>query len=306
MVQHRLPMTPLLADFIEKNQLQKGFADIAQEWFIPLADALSAHHKSAKRPFFVGVNGCQGSGKSTLTHFLCEYLREERQHQVINLSLDDFYLSRAARATLAEQVHPLLKTRGVPGTHDTTMIRTVLDQLATNSGDVRLCRFDKSTDDPVPPDAVPAIAAPFDIIIFEGWCWGVEAQALSALTNPVNSLERDEDPDMVWRTFVNQQLSEYYQPLYERMDFWVMLQAPGFDVVYQWRREQEHKLIASLAEQQNDKATTGVMTDQEIARFIAHYQRLTEHGLATLPDKCDRVFQLDQHRVITGVRGSNL
>ena len=38
------------------------------------------------------------------------------------LSLDDFYLGRRDRAALARDVHPLLATRGVPGTHDLALL----------------------------------------------------------------------------------------------------------------------------------------------------------------------------------------
>ena len=37
------------------------------------------------------------------------------------LSLDDLYLPKAERLRLARDVHPLLATRGVPGTHDVAL-----------------------------------------------------------------------------------------------------------------------------------------------------------------------------------------
>ncbi len=34
------------------------------------------------------------------------------------LSIDDYYLSKIERLRISQKVHPLLITRGVPGTHD--------------------------------------------------------------------------------------------------------------------------------------------------------------------------------------------
>ena len=62
----------------------------------------------------IGMNGAQGSGKSTLARFLQIYFQELHGLSVVILSLDDLYLTRADRIALAEEVHPLFKTRGVP------------------------------------------------------------------------------------------------------------------------------------------------------------------------------------------------
>ncbi|MEC7134601.1 MAG: kinase, partial [Pseudomonadota bacterium] len=56
----------------------------------------------------------------------------------------------------------------------------------------------------------------------------------------------------------------------------------------------EHKL-AQKALQESD----GVMSDEEVANFVQHYQRITEHALCHLPEKCDTVFYLDETRTIT-------
>ena len=76
-----------------------------------------------------------------------------------------------------------------------------------------------------------------------------------------------------------------------------MLKAPCFEDVYAWRLEQEQKLILSTAKANDDKS--GTMDEQQIQRFIQHYQRLTEHALITLPNTCDHVFELNSARAIT-------
>ena len=42
--------------------------------------------------------------------------------KVFKISIDDFYKTRKERIILSKKIHPLLKTRGVPGTHDIDMM----------------------------------------------------------------------------------------------------------------------------------------------------------------------------------------
>ncbi|MDO6712103.1 kinase [Aliiglaciecola sp. 2_MG-2023] len=293
----------LLEAFIEKHQLDANFGDVALTWFIPLAEKLKMHHDGAEGPIFVGINGCQGSGKSTLTELVLTYLVEIKQLRVINLSLDDFYFSKDYRQQLAQNIHPLLATRGVPGTHDTALLKQVLLSLKERKTGFAIPRFNKATDDPFPTEDWPIIEEPVDIILMEGWCWGVTAQTNEQLSVPVNTLESEEDSNSVWRTFVNQQLQTEYQNLYQLMDFWVMLKAPSFECVFDWRLQQEQKLIQKLATASNSEANSGIMSANEIKRFIQHYQRLTDQSLATLSETCDVVFELDKHRKIINVKG---
>lgn len=283
----------MLTAFIEKHKLNKGFEDTAQNWYTPLAEQIKMHHMSAGKPIIVAINGCQGSGKSTLTDYLKDYLENIHGLKIANLSLDDFYFSQIERESLAEKIHPLFKTRGVPGTHDIKLAMQIIKQLVADSGTIRLPRFDKSTDNPFPNDCWPEISTPVDIVIFEGWCVGAQHQITSMLQQPVNTLESEQDQSGVWRQYVNQQLKNVYEPLYSNIDFWIMLKAPSFENVYAWRLEQEQK----LAKQSKENAQ-GIMSEQQIASFIQYYQRLTEHMLNTLPSKSDVVFELDSQRQI--------
>lgn len=284
-----------ISTFLAAHQLPESYRDIAQKWFIPLADEILKHHEGAKKPFFVGVNGCQGSGKSTLCDFLVFYLSELKNKSVVSLSLDDFYLDKSSRNALAVKVHPLLATRGVPGTHDVQLAADTFERLR-GYGTVSIPRFNKAVDDPFPVVEWPVINSPPDIVLVEGWCWGVMPQTKQQLAKPVNALEHDEDPMGIWRSYVNKQLTEHYQALFDQMSFWVMLKAPSFEQVFNWRKEQEHKLAAKVG-----KGHSGIMNDLQIKRFIQHYQRLTEQSLLTLPARCNYVYHLDNTRQITHV-----
>lgn len=250
--------------------------------------------------FYLGVNGCQGSGKSTLSDFLGEYFKLAGKSVAI-VSLDDFYHTRAKRQQLAEEISPLLATRGVPGTHDTTLMATTLKALREPHNLIALPRFDKSQDNPVQETLWPQVSTPVDVVIMEGWCWGVSAQSQAQLANPVNELESSEDPDGIWRNWVNAQIQQHYESLYRLMDSWVMLKAPSFDNVYNWRLEQEQKLLQKLGNTHN----TRIMDESEIYNFIQFYQRLTQQCLEQLPQQCQVVFQLDSRRQITSCTGLN-
>jgi D-glycerate 3-kinase len=136
------------------------------------------------KPFLAGLCGAQGIGKSTLARQLVERL-ECLGLSVLLLGLDDLYLTRAERLALAVQIHPLLVTRGVPGTHDVALGCAIL-AAAGQSGTLALPRFDKAQDDRVPFENWPRITTPVDIVLFEGWCLGALPQPAEALAEAVN------------------------------------------------------------------------------------------------------------------------
>jgi len=236
------------------------------------------------RPIVVGLCGAQGSGKSTLAAALCA-----RLERAVTLSLDDLYLMRRDREALARDVHPLLRTRGVPGTHDIPLGLAVLDAIGAGEA-VALPRFDKARDDRAPVEAWPVAPADTRVVLFEGWCVGAKPEAEAALQSPVNRLEASEDASGRWRSFANAALAGPYQALFGRIDMLVLLAAPGWDVVATWRMQQEDAL------RQSGASGPGVMDDAQVLRFISHYERLTRHILEEMPGRADLVLRLDDRR----------
>jgi D-glycerate 3-kinase len=284
------------AKFLERHGLPLAYLGSAQEWFAPMVRSLFAHRNGAKKPLLVAVNGCQGSGKTTLTDYLCEVMKNSMGLRVVALSIDDFYLTRAQRAALATDVHPLLATRGVPGTHDFELLHRTLDGLLSGSGlSVVVPRFDKASDDRAPQSQWSRVTGAVDIVLLEGWCMGALPQSAAQLQLPCNSLEADEDRDGIWRGYVNSVLAGDFLPLYRRVNQWLMLRAPSFDSVYGWRLEQERKLAGASSGQ-------GVMDPHQVARFIQHYQRITQFTLDTLSSRVNYLYQLDSGRQIRAYR----
>jgi D-glycerate 3-kinase len=274
-----------LTGFLADEALPESFRETVEGVCEPLARLAAAARARSGRTAVVAICGAQGCGKSTVVA-ATRRLLEARGLSTAVLSLDDLYLPHVARERLAREVHPLLITRGPPGTHDVELGLQTLDALA-RARRIAMPRFDKAADNPAAPDARPAFQGPAEVVLFEGWCVGARAQPLAALRAPVNELEAREDADGRWRRFVNTALATAYPPLFARCDALVLLAAPSFEVVAGWRAEQETKL----------RARTGAgMSEAEIARFVAHYERLTRWILDEMPARADRVFALDVDR----------
>jgi D-glycerate 3-kinase len=283
-------------------QLPDSFIETVINIFVPLSQLVIDRKKT--QPLLVSINGAQGTGKSTMTSFLKKIIESEMQCRIADISLDDFYSVKQQRMQLAETVHPLFATRGVPGTHDVAFLEQVLDKLLQQQT-CRIPRFDKAADDRCDETLWTNIRAPVDIILFEGWCNSSPAQDMQALQMPVNELERNEDKEGVWRHYVNQRLIEYHQRLFDRTDMCIMLKAPDFECIYEWRSLQERKLKLKLKlklELNSDHLQQNfVMNETELKRFIQHYERISRHTLQHLPDIADVVLPIAHDHTISGV-----
>ncbi|WP_339933652.1 kinase [uncultured Brevundimonas sp.] len=245
---------------------------------------ITAHARPGHVPL-IAIAGSQGSGKTTLARAVAA--RTGAAH----LSLDDVYLTRAEREGLAETVHPLFAIRGPPGTHDLALLHRVIAALSAAGPDDRtaLPAFDKLADDRLPPQAWPVFAGRPTAILLDGWCLGATPQDEADLLEPVNALERNQDPDGRWRRAVNDRLAGPYRDLFARFDALLFLKAPGFDVVLDWRCEQEAGLMGL------DPADLPAAERDRLAGFVQAFERLTRHMLAG-GVRADMTAPLDRRR----------
>jgi D-glycerate 3-kinase len=232
-----------------------------------------------------GITGLQGTGKSTLSAQVAA-LAAARGLRAVVLSIDDLYLDQPERMRLGREVHPLLATRGAPGSHDIALGLATFDALRT--GDGWLPAFDKISDRRVREESWARIDGVTDLVLFEGWFHKVPPEAPEALLAPVNMLERDEDPDGRWRRWCNAALAGY-APLWARIDALLFLQGPGFEQVPDWRGQQERTLAAANPGRQT-------MSQADVERFVLFFERVSRHALATLPDIADWTVRLDAER----------
>ena len=164
-------------EYLRQERLPETYRATIDDVLSPLSTAIEHRVRQSDHLTVVGLCGSQGSGKSTATRVLCELLRQE-DIPAAGLSIDDFYLPRAQREELARTVHPLLRTRGVPGTHDVELAQAVIDSLALPEP-TPLPAFDKSVDDRRPRNSWTQFQGPARVVILEGWCVGAHPQAAS-------------------------------------------------------------------------------------------------------------------------------
>jgi D-glycerate 3-kinase len=274
-----------------KLELAVVSQELLERVYLPLASRLAACARAAVSCQVIGISGAQGTGKSTLAALLQVLLADGFGLRAVCLSLDDYYLPKQDRELLSRTVHPLLATRGVPGTHDVEVLQRSLRRLrAAGPGEcVELLRFSKAHDDRVHETQV--CAGPFDLVLFEGWCVAARAQSEAELREPINSLERAEDSDGHFRSYVNEQLRGPYAALWTELDHLVFLAAPEFASVRAFRAEQERKLAARVR-------GAGVMSDEQLTRFIAHFERISREMLRAAPSYADCLVQLDASRAV--------
>jgi D-glycerate 3-kinase len=284
--------------FIAEHRLPDSFRNTATDCYEPLAGWLR-NKLAPGTPFLLGINGAQGTGKSTLADYLALVLVESRGRNVAILSIDDFYLTKAERQQLSRTLHPLLAVRGVPGTHDIPMLRDYLRRLRNlePGAQCRLPRFDKATDDRADEACWPAVTGPIDLVVLEGWCVGSAAEPDDRLERPVNALERTRDADGRWRRYVNGRLAADYAELFETLDALVVLRAPSFEAILRWRIEQEHKLAASA-----EPGAPGIMNDAQVREFIAYFERVTRNNLDSVGSNADIVLELDEYHDCVALR----
>ena len=279
----------VVTSLVDELGLPQTFVSSTLEHYVPLIRWLQRQmEEHSNSAYLLGIHGAQGAGKTTLAQLLCRYLHDVDGRSVVSVSIDDFYRTRRERQQLAESVHPLLATRGVPGTHDVDLALATIRGVKALAADasIEIPRFNKAADDRAPVSDWTRMCGPVDLLILEGWCIGSEPAAPESLLEPINTLERDEDKDGTWRRFVNDSLLQY-QPLFELIDGLIMLRAPSFRTVFEWRLKQETKL-----RQAGHGKETRTMTDAEVGQFVQHFERLTIASEATLAAKADVVISL--------------
>tara|TARA_E500000331_G_scaffold358476_1_gene425642 strand:+ start:978 stop:1859 length:882 start_codon:yes stop_codon:yes gene_type:complete len=277
-------------EFIRLAVVEGIGPDYAESYYSMLFEIATGLASRAEKLLIVGIAGSQGSGKSTLAKLLATVLERVYEKNSLVMSVDDFYLTREQREEMGRDVHPMLSTRGVPGTHDTKLMRSVIDDLKAGEN-TEVPHFDKAEDDR--GGYTPVVSRDLSLLIIEGWCWGAMPAASDELDHPVNDLEKEEDPDGRWRHYVNEQLAHGgYQEIFDEAHTCLFLSVPDLEAVVRWRWQQEQR----LAETRSDGSR--IMTESQVRRFIMHYERITRRMLERMPERANITLYLDdQHRI---------
>jgi D-glycerate 3-kinase len=263
-------------------------------FYLPISKMIKNTYVKEKKTQIIGLTGGQGSGKSTISNILKIILKENYNLETVIFSIDDFYKTLKQRKSMSKNISRLFLTRGVPGTHDTKMILNCIKKLQnTKFKKMMIPKFNKATDDRVSKKKWLKVTKKPHIVIFEGWCVGVEQQKNKDLLFAINELEKHQDKERIWRQRVNQELKKNYKKIFRLINKVIFLKVPSFKYVIKWRLLQEKKLrITSKGKK--------TMTDNQIKKFVMFYERLTKHMLKTLSHKADAVIKIDtNHRLKT-------
>ena len=146
-------------------------------FYLPLSKKIYDNYSKDKKTKIIGLSGGQGAGKSTISGILKIILKEYFNLNTVIFSIDDFYKTLKERKKMSIKVSPLFLTRGVPGTHDTSLLYKCLFSFKKlKFSKTFIPKFDKSVDDRLPKRRWQNIRKKPEIVIFEGWCVGVTPQ----------------------------------------------------------------------------------------------------------------------------------
>ena len=277
--------------FGNKERMIKNFLIPICFWIAKKADK--------KKPYFVGLAGGQGTGKTTISSIIKIILEKYFKLKVFKISIDDFYKTREERIALSKKVHPMLLTRGVPGTHDISMMLDFFKKSkAKKFKNMKLPNFNKAIDDRFPKNKWNTINKRPDVIIFEGWCVGARAETNKTLKKSINSMEKANDQKLVWRKYVNQQLKTKYKKLYSQLNCMIYLKAKNFSLLQKWRLKQEHKLWLKTKKKGGHK----IMSKGDVINFMQTYQRITQNMFKNMPKYASIILNLNSnHQIKTAV-----
>ena len=267
-----------------------------KKYYIPISFWIENKYKEKGKTLFLGLAGGQGSGKTTVTAILKIILEKFFKRKVYVTSIDDFYKTLKDRNQMSKKIHPLFKTRGVPGTHDINLVKKFFYFIKKKKFEkTKLPKFDKSIDDRLKRKYWYNIKERPEIVILEGWCVGAKPQSNSLIKKPINILEKYEDKNLIWRKHINERLKREYKKLFEMIDCYIFMKIPNFHMVFKWRLLQENKL------RKKSRFKKKIMSHNEIKRFIMFYQRITLQMIKDLSKSASIVMLLNENHEIKKV-----
>ena len=277
-----------------KKEKFKNKEKMIKSFLIPICFWINKS-KPKNKTFIIGLAGGQGTGKTTISSLIRLILSNYFRLNVFKVSIDDFYRTRKERLKLSKLKHPLLLTRGVPGTHDIDMMIKLFHNVKKDKFNSMLIpKFDKSIDDRCNKKLWFKIKKKPDVLILEGWCVGAKPENKNTLNKPINNLEKNLDSKKKWRMYVNNQLKNKYSKLFDQMHSLLYLKAKNFNVLKNWRIKQEKKLKLKNKRKKNNK----IMNNSEVINFMMTYQRITQNMFKYMPRYASIMINLNSNHEI--------
>ena len=99
---------------------------------------------------------------------------------------------------------------------------------------------------------------------------------------------------MIWRKYVNDQLKNKYNKLFNQLNYLIYLRAENFGLLQKWRLIQEKKLWLNSKNKKNIK----IMSKGEIINFMQTYQRITQNMFKDTPKYASIILKLNSNHQI--------
>jgi len=264
--------------------------------YIPLSYWIENKYKKKNKTLILGISGGQGSGKTTVAGTLKIILNKFFNRRIYIASIDDFYKTSLERNKMSKKIHPLFKTRGVPGTHNINLIKNFINLIKKKKfKKIKLPKFNKANDDRYKKKYWFKVEKKPEIVIVEGWCVGAQPQTYSVIQKPINKMEKNEDKNFKWRKYVNEKLKSEYKNLFSMIDYFIFIRIPNFKMVLNWRFLQEKKL------KKKSHTNKKIMNYNQIKRFIMFYERITLQMIKDLSRSASVVLFLKKNHSIKKV-----
>ncbi|SVA12081.1 uncharacterized protein METZ01_LOCUS64935 [marine metagenome] len=245
---------------------------------------------SKKKKFI--ISGSQGCGKTTLLKLIKNNFKNFYNIDPLCISLDDYYLTKKQRNDLSKRIHPLLETRGVPGTHATEKITKTIQLFDKKKYPIKIPKFDKLNDDRMPFSQI--IRSKKNMIFLEGWCCGCPPISNSFLQKNLNNIEKT-DSEYIWRKYYNKKLKKEYRLIFKHFEYLIYFKIPSFDCVLKWRIKQEKRLKL------NKKKNINYMNKIEIKNFISYYEKITTWMMKNTLSKSDLTIKINKNQKIQSI-----
>jgi len=278
------------------NQSKSTKIKSLKKIYIPMSFWINNKYKKKEKTLFLGFSGGQGSGKTTVAKILKIILKKFFKRKIHISSIDDFYKTLKDRNKMSHKIHPLFKTRGVPGTHDINLLKSFFNIIKKKKfKEIKLPKFEKAEDNRLKKKYWFNIKQKPEIVILEGWCVGATSQSNFLIKRPINILEKYEDKSLKWRKYVNEKLKKEYKKLFAMIDHFIFIKIPNFNMVFKWRLLQENKL------RKKSHLNKKIMSYNEIKRFIMFYERITLQMLKDLSKSASVILLLKKNHEIRKV-----
>lgn len=269
-------------DYIKLSKIKISMNEIEKN-ILPIFDYINQKNN------MVLLSGSQGIGKTTIIKILKKNFYKYFKKKILSLSLDDFYYDKKQRKKISKLIHPLMKTRGVPGTHDTKKIINIVSKFKKKKYPIKIPKYDKLRDIKLNEKIIKNRC---DILILEGWCCGSPPIKKEYLIKNINYLEKRYDKFFIWRNYYNNLLKNDYSKIFNCFDSLIYFKAPSFSCILSWRLKQEVYMKKKL---RNLKLG---MNKKEVKNFIQYYEKLTKWMIKTLPKKANLTIFVDSSQKI--------